>query len=132
MPKAIKYKDNTYLDSTSVSYRRSPLQDTLDKIPYSQHLQTEIKRTSNSLIDTRNTNNLPSYYRWLGAGVYREFKDGNAIGTGVAQFGLLETIVYWVDTSGGPLIQYFKCANGDYKRTGYSGDNGWNGWTKIA
>lgn len=77
---------------------------------FSTGIQDSIYKTSIGSADTRNINSLPSYYRSLGVGKYRELKLLSVLeisNTDTQKFGQLETIVAWSNENGGCIAQ--KC-----------------------
>lgn len=82
--------------------------------------------------DTRNDNRNPSWY-WSNypRRTIEEFKFRTVIGApGSSTYGLLETIVPWSDSSGGPIIQTFMSNDGNYQRRSNSGTT-WSSWIQI-
>ena len=135
MAKSIKLKSENYIDSSCIVDSRSILKDILDNTPRATGIHT-IKYTSNGLADTRNYNSIPSEYRNLKNGCYREFKKASAINCpSSSTFVYLITFVVWQDSTGGNVIQLALSAGNDsemYIRTGFSDDTGWNEWKTIA
>jgi hypothetical protein len=94
--------------------------------------------TNDRFVDTRSTNELPSWYRTNHPlRVVREFKDGQALGiTGApGSWGMLETTVDYSDASGGRVKQLFTgggagVAGLTYRRVGASDDASWETWLR--
>lgn len=92
--------------------------------------------TNDTIPDTRNTNQLPSWYRTnYPRRRIAEFKDGQALGiTGTAgSWGTLETTTDYGDSSGGVVKQQFTFGGGanpglSYIRFGASDDASWGTW----
>lgn len=82
--------------------------------------------------DTRNDNELPSYYRALTRGFYVEFKSRSVIGGGGSgTYVQLFTEVKWSDVSGGRIAQWYTDELGDYySRLGAANDLSWQSWAK--
>ena len=87
-----------------------------------------------SILDTRSTNQLPSWY-WTTykKQVVREFKTSSVIGlpSTAGTYSSLETDVQWSDASGGAITQTAKGTDGLYKRLS-NGATAWTAWVKIA
>jgi hypothetical protein len=58
-----------------------------------------------NIVDTRATDELPSYYYGRGKGETQEFKNGNFSGSASSGYGTLITTTQWADPSGGPVKQ---------------------------
>ncbi|MGX7393977.1 hypothetical protein [Carnobacterium mobile] len=94
---------------------------------------TEAILVDKTVKDTRNDNQLPSwYFTNYKKQTVEEFKSGNVIGALPASnnaYGLLTTKVPWSDSSGGAITQTFSTASGVYQRRGSSS---WGVWEKVA
>ena len=94
--------------------------------------------TVQSVNDTRNDNNLPSWYRSQGSGKYLEFKLTNIIGVNnPAWFALLETYVpinesSGIVTSGGPIHQRAIIWQNTWVRAGFPDDTKWSNWKRMT
>jgi hypothetical protein len=93
-----------------------------------EYLKKEVNKQK--IIDTRHTNELPSYYRKKGQGEYKEFKTTSILNINEKGFVMLETIVPWNDKSGGKITQIAYC-NVMLIRKGSESDNVWNKWDKF-
>lgn len=82
--------------------------------------------------DTRLDNELPSFYRAKGRGIYPEFKQLVAMGvTGFSTYGMLLTEVKWNDTTGGAITQKITDdADVTFTRVGSANDLSWGAWKK--
>ncbi len=95
---------------------------------------------SQIILDTRNDNNPPSYYRQLfntNKGYLYEFKIASVVSlpTDVGEYVITITMSPWSDKSGGKCIQKAIALNDTlniYYRTGYADDTGWNSWYRMA
>lgn len=119
-----------------------------DKVSSSQFTQlagvVDSKVTSsqvNSLIaddkqikDTRKTNEKPSYYlENYKRQTVKEFKILSVVGiTTDGTYGVLETNVPWIDTSGGQIKQTLYTDVATYVRFGNNSNDSWGPWKKIA
>lgn len=83
--------------------------------------------------DTRNDNQLPSwYYTNYVRQTAEEFKLRTAMGVpGSSVYGQLTTKVPWADYSGGAITQIFSSSDGVYQRRSTSATT-WSVWDKIA
>ena len=86
--------------------------------------------TTLTATDTRNTNELPS---WYPVGQTVEFKSRSAIGVvGVSLYGVLTTYKAWGDASGGAVVQTFASQEALWKRLSVAGNYGqWTTWNPI-
>lgn len=111
---------NTYKtsnDAALAAVRTETQSNTTTNSTQATQLTSVIATANNALNavtinDTRNTNELPQWY-WANHSkrVVNEFKSAAAIGvTGLGLYVNLETIVYYVDASGGAIIQYARSA----------------------
>src|SRR5690606_11196097 len=86
----------------------------------------------NQIIDTRTTNQTPSwYYTNHSKQKVREFKNFTAVGTpsgASGTYGIMETDVPWSDSSGGNVVQVITCNNGTWQRSGNAST--WTSWTR--
>ncbi|WHQ77613.1 phage tail spike protein (plasmid) [Latilactobacillus curvatus] len=82
--------------------------------------------------DTRNDNQLPSwYYANYPSQVVREFKLGNALGITESYYVSLETDVIWSDMSGGMIKQTAKGDQQTWQRFA-QGTSAWGAWATVA
>ncbi|SEM40415.1 hypothetical protein SAMN05192583_0067 [Sphingomonas gellani] len=89
-----------------------------------------IKEGAGSIADTRDANELPSYYYAKGRGEYQEFKSSSFAASGSSGYGHLVTVVQWGDTSGGPVKQTLTDSlNNIYERYAIT-MSGWSAWGK--
>ncbi|EOD9446509.1 phage tail protein, partial [Acinetobacter baumannii] len=83
--------------------------------------------------DTRSTNQPPSWY-WSNypLRIVREFKQASVLGlTGMGTYVSLETYVYWIDPSGGPIIQIARGSSSAFTAERRSADyNSWFAWSQ--
>ncbi|WP_391485483.1 phage tail protein [Acinetobacter baumannii] len=83
--------------------------------------------------DTRSTNQPPSWY-WSNypKRIVREFKQASVLGlTGMGTYVSLETYVYWIDPSGGPIIQIARGSSSAFTAERRSADyNSWFAWSQ--
>ncbi|HAV3341458.1 TPA: phage tail protein [Acinetobacter baumannii] len=83
--------------------------------------------------DTRSTNQPPSWY-WSNypLRIVREFKQASVLGlTGMGTYVSLETYVYWIDPSGGPIIQIARGSSSTFTAERRSADyNSWFAWSQ--
>jgi hypothetical protein len=88
-----------------------------------------------ALTDTRNTNELPSYYLTSANGkkVHFEFKQRAVIGipSSSGTYCLLITIVQWIDTSGGTVKQLAYDESGRVFIRTSNGTSAWNSWQEF-
>jgi hypothetical protein len=88
-----------------------------------------------ALVDTRSTNELPSYYLTSANGkkVHFEFKQRAAIGipSSSGTYCLLITIVQWTDTSGGTVKQLAYDESGRVFIRTSNGTSAWNSWQEF-
>ena len=132
-----KINSDLYVGNTGK--RLIDIQDTLYNrtgICYDMLDGSQIRKTSNCYVDTRNDNNLPNWYRKLGCGIYREFKATDNIGLNRGCFMTIETYVQWNDTSGGYIFQIAHGVTNDgvyeqWVRHSYGDDSGWNAWRQL-
>ncbi|EOU2100791.1 hypothetical protein C0L85_06040 [Clostridium perfringens] len=82
--------------------------------------------------DTRNDNQNPQWYiEHYPKQLINEFKNANVIGITGTTYGILETKVPWVDSSGGFPVQTFRSNNTPtYQRRGLNSTN-WSTWEQI-
>ena len=82
--------------------------------------------------DTRNDNQNPQWYiEHYPKQLINEFKNANVIGITGTTYGILETKVPWVDSSGGFPVQTFRSNNTPtYQRRGLNSTN-WSAWEQI-
>ncbi|MGM8297273.1 phage tail spike protein [Clostridium perfringens] len=82
--------------------------------------------------DTRNDNQNPQWYiEHYPKQLINEFKNANVIGITGTTYGILETKVPWVDSSGGFPVQTFRSNNTPtYQRRGLNSIN-WSAWEQI-
>ena len=97
--------------------------------------QTDINTSINvykTLPDTRNDNQLPSwYYTNYPTQIKSEFKSRVTIGvSGAATYGTLTTSIPWTDASGGSVTQEFKSSDGVFKRVSTS-VSAWGTWEQV-
>ena len=88
----------------------------------------------NTLIDTRNTNQQPSwYYSNYAKRLVRELKSREIIGitVGTATLGACETEVPWTDSGGGVITQTFRSSDGVFQRRSVSPST-WGDWSQVA
>jgi Collagen triple helix repeat (20 copies) len=84
----------------------------------------------NNIVDTRDDNHPPSFYRKRGVGKYSEFKNAKAIIQGInieQEYITLDTIVNWTNTTGGPVVQ-IAYGNQTFYRQGNADDTAWFPW----
>ena len=83
-------------------------------------------------VDTRNTNEAPSYYMAnMSKTLYTEFKHAQAIGFGISEYVYLITCIPWHDSSGGYPIQFAIHYNYGMYIRGASNDSTWQSWKKM-
>ena len=87
-----------------------------------------------SIADTRSTEMSPNDYYKKGMGVFREFKNTTAVQAPSnlrEPYGYLETVVPWVDSTGGSIKQTFTSGTMILKRS--ANPNGkWSPWRYIS
>lgn len=86
-----------------------------------------------TLSDTRNDNQSPMWYiqNTHGLMVKWEFKDMKTMGLGAAgTYCALETIVPWLDISGGTVIQIAYQSSSAWVRNGNAQASAWGAWAK--
>ena len=134
MAKSIKLKNDTYIDTGSITHQRNKLSDIIENI--FNNFTRRNGNLSNSRIpvmDFRNNNFTPNEYYENGMGVYFEFKQSSVIGISSSYWACLMTIVPWNDSSGGYIIQIAFCV--DYNHPVFirsaNGGTGWNPWTNL-
>ena len=89
--------------------------------------------TKQTVLDTRDANDLPQTYYGKGPAVYNEFKKSGVVGLLGPWWGeyvTVETTVPWWDQSGGPVIQSSMTPLGRYARASVAGKNAWSPWAK--
>jgi hypothetical protein len=89
--------------------------------------------TDKTLKDTRNDNQLPSWYftNYPTQSVH-EFKLRSVIGApGSTTYGTLITKVPWSGTSGGTVDQEFSSIDGFFRRSGNAGATAWGAWVQV-
>ena len=95
-------------------------------------LQASLDAKSNKqLTDTRTENNSPSwYFTNYPKQTVQEFKKSDVLGISTtSKYCVLETVVPWVDSSGGYPVQYVTVLGNRYYRVGKSNDE-WNAWNQ--
>lgn len=91
---------------------------------------TGIKENAGNILDTRNANELPSYYYGKGLGEYQEFKGENFAGSGSVGYGHLITTAQWTDPSGGPVKQTLTDSNNAIFERASTSVSAWGAWGK--
>lgn len=87
------------------------------------------------IVDTRDTNQPPSWYREQGMRSHYEFKKCAVIGLPdlTTPFCQLTTNVKWPNTSGGRVTQKAVTdTNKEYTRVGTSDDSAWEAWSSVT
>lgn len=85
-----------------------------------------------NVVDTRASNEPPSYYLALTPGIYEELKQVSALslpGAVSGSFVRLTTRVQWSDLTGGPVVQLADAENGVWMRRS-SSTSAWTAWAK--
>lgn len=114
MYKAIKFKNNLYLHARGIVCEDN------------QFLHNRMR-----YVDTRDSNEKPSYYRERGSGTYKEFKNSSFC-SGVGEtYCMCETHVPWGDSTGGRIYQEVRGRNGIFYRVGSLDDSSWESWTHL-
>ena len=81
--------------------------------------------------DTRNTNQLPSwYFSKYPTQEVREFKQVSTMGIGSGTYGILTTNVPWSSSSGGTVKQTFETNTETHVRQSNSAGTAWGAWAK--
>ena len=140
MSDAIKFKNNKYLDTSGSVHNGMVLKTWLDAlnstVQWNESIaprksganSDDIKQTGCATVDTRDGNNLPSYYYSLGRGFVQEFKTITAIGINRGNgYCNLVTHIPWWDSSGGAIRQVAYFDTGMAMRSG-NGTNAWHNW----
>lgn len=85
-----------------------------------------------SVFDTRNDDQPPSWYWANGIKTRYEFKNSSYIGfnLGTYQFGVLQTIIPWTDSTGGAITQAFYYNGRVWTRYSTS-TSAWSAWSEI-
>ena len=86
----------------------------------------------NEVLDTRNTNEPPSWYITnYPKQTVRELKQNSSIGlSGAGTYSTVTTDIRWSDSSGGAVEQTAKADNGVYQRRGTG--TSWSSWARVA
>ena len=105
-----------------------------EKVPSEKLVKTELSKMGYK--DTRNLDSPPAYYfeNFPTQNVY-EFKDCSALGITSANYGALQTLICWKDSTA-PIYQVLVCEGGVYYRSStISTDMAsctWRSWNKLA
>ena len=105
-----------------------------EKVPSEKLVKTELSKMRYK--DTRNVDSPPAYYfeNFPTQNVY-EFKDCGALGITSDNYGALQTLVCWKDSTA-PIHQVLVCDGGVYYRSStISTDMAsctWRSWNKLA
>ena len=105
-----------------------------EKVPSEKLVKTELSKMGYK--DTRNVDSPPAYYfeNFPTQNVY-EFKDCSALGITSANYGALQTLICWKDSTA-PIYQVLVCEGGVYYRSStISTDMAsctWRSWNKLA
>lgn len=88
------------------------------------------KDNAGRVLDTRTTDELPSFYYALGLGERQEFKNANFGASGSIGFGHLITTTQWGDPSGGPVKQVLTDSDNSVFIRRSINANAWAGWDR--